>query len=77
MSQSAFRDKIIDYGEDFKEDSIMIDVDKCVKEYMDGLTDLSEEQREKFSEMATAMGNFLNCMWKQRDGVEHEHKLDS
>ena len=55
----------------------MIDVDKCVKKYTDGLTGLNEEQKEKFSEMATAMGNFLNCIWKQKDGVEHEHRLDS
>lgn len=55
----------------------MIDVDKCVKEYTDKLTDLSEEQKEKFSEMATAMGNFLNCIWKQKDGAENEYRLDS
>lgn len=55
----------------------MIDVDKCVKEYTDGLTDLNGEQKEKFSEMATAMGNFLNSIWKQKDGAEHEHRLDS
>lgn len=55
----------------------MIDVDKCVKEYTDRLTDLSEEQKEKFSEMATAMGNFLNSIWKQKDSVEYEHRLDS
>lgn len=55
----------------------MIDVDKCVKEYTDGLTDLNEEQKEKFSEMATAMGNFLNSIWKQKGGVEYEHRLDS
>lgn len=55
----------------------MIDVDKCVKEYTDGLTDLNEEQKDKFYEMATAMGNFLNCIWGQKDGAEHEHRLDS
>lgn len=38
----------------------MIDVDKCVKEYTDGLTDLNEEQKQNFVEMATSMGNFLN-----------------
>lgn len=55
----------------------MIDVDKCVKECTDGLTDLNKEQKEKFSEMATAMGNFLNCIWEKKDGVEHEHRLDT
>ena len=55
----------------------MIDVDKCVKEYTDGLTGLNEEQKEKFSEMATAMGNFLNCIWKQKEGSEIEHRMDS
>lgn len=54
----------------------MIDVDKCVKEYTDGLTDLNEEQKEKFSEMATAMGSFLNSVWLQRerreDGTDKE-----
>lgn len=55
----------------------MIDVDKCVKEYTDGLTDLNKEQKEKFFEMATAMGNFLNSIWKQKDGVEYEYRLDS
>lgn len=55
----------------------MIDVDKCVKEYTDGLTDLNEEQKEKFSEMATAMGNFLNCMWKQKEHDESEYRVDS
>lgn len=55
----------------------MIDVDKCVKEYTDGLTDLNEEQKEKFSEMATAMGNFLNCIWKQKEREESEHRVDS
>lgn len=55
----------------------MIDVDKCVKEYTDGLTDLNDEQKEKFSEMAVAMGNFLNCIWKQKEDVEHGHSVDS
>lgn len=55
----------------------MIDVDKCVKEYTDGLTDLNEEQKEKFSEMATALGNFLNCIWAQREVVGNEHRMDS
>lgn len=50
----------------------MIDVDKCVKEYTDGITDLNEEQREKFSEMAVAMGNFLNSVWTQKERSEHE-----
>lgn len=55
----------------------MIDVDKCVKEYTDGLTDLSKEQKEKFSEMATALGNFMNCIWKQKEESEIEHRMDS
>lgn len=55
----------------------MIDVNKCVKEYTDRLTDLNEEQKEKFSEMAAAMGNFLNCMWKQKEREENERRTDS
>lgn len=55
----------------------MIDVDKCVKEYTDKLTDLSEEQKQSFVEMATAMGNFLNCIWKQKECGESEHRMDS
>lgn len=55
----------------------MIDVDKCVKEYTDGLTDLNEEQKQSFVEMATAMGNFLNCIWKQKGREESEHRMDS
>lgn len=55
----------------------MIDVDKCVKEYTDGLTDLNEEQKEKFSEMATALGNSMNCIWKQKEESEIEHRTDS
>lgn len=50
----------------------MIDVDKCVKDYTDGLTDLNEEQKQRFTEMATAMGNFLNCIWAQMDNREDE-----
>lgn len=55
----------------------MIDVDKCVKEYTDVLTDLNEEQKKNFTEMAAAMGNFLNCIWKQREDREHEYRTDS
>lgn len=54
----------------------MIDVDKCVKEYTDGLTDLNNEQKERFSEMATAMGNFLNCIWEQKKNIEYEHGVN-
>lgn len=36
----------------------MIDVDKCVKDYTEKLTDLNEEQKQRFTEMATAMGIF-------------------
>lgn len=55
----------------------MIDVEKCVKDYTDGLADLNEEQKEKFSEMAVAMGNFLNCIWKQKEESKHENRADS
>lgn len=55
----------------------MIDVDKCVKEYTDGLTDLNEEQKQSFVEMATAMGSFLNCIWKQKERWENEYRMDS
>lgn len=53
----------------------MIDVDKCVKDYADGLTDLNEEQKQRFTEMATAMGNFLNCIWAQREKTEDKSGL--
>lgn len=49
---------------------MMIDIGKCVKDYTDGLTDLNDEQKQRFTEMATAMGNFLNCIWVQRDSTE-------
>lgn len=55
----------------------MIGVDKCVKEYTDGLTDLSEEQKEKFSEMAMALGSFMNCIWRQKEESEIERRVDS
>lgn len=45
----------------------MIDVDKCVKDYTGGLTDLNDKHKKNFSEMATAMGNFLNCIWEQKE----------
>lgn len=45
----------------------MIDVDKCVKDYTERFTDLNDEQKKSFSEMATAMGNFLNCIWEQKE----------
>lgn len=48
----------------------MIDVDKCVKDYTEKLTDLTEEQKQSFTEMATAMGNFLNCIWAHRESGE-------
>lgn len=50
----------------------MLDVEKTVKEYTDGLTDLNEEQKQKFSEMATALGNFLNCIWAQKEATQNE-----
>lgn len=52
----------------------MIDVEKCVKQYTNGLTDLNDEQKQKFSEMATAMGNFLNCIWDMKTAEEQEYK---
>lgn len=53
---------------------MMIDIDKCVKDYTEKLTDLNEEQKQRFTEMATAMGNLLNCIWAQRDNREDETK---
>lgn len=50
----------------------MIDVDKCVKDCADGLTNLNKEQKQRFTEMATAMGNFLNCIWAQKDNEEEK-----
>lgn len=46
---------------------MILDVDKCVKDYTERLTDLNDEQKKSFSEMATAMGNFLNCIWEQKE----------
>lgn len=45
----------------------MIDVDKVVKEQTDKMTGCTEEQKQNFAEMATAFGNFMNCIWKQRE----------
>ena len=55
----------------------MIDVEKCVKDYTDGLTDLNDEQKKNFVEMATAMGNFLNCIWRQKEVVSGECRNNS
>lgn len=46
---------------------MILDVDKCAKDYTEKLTDLTEEQKQSFTEMATAMGNFLNCIWAQKE----------
>lgn len=51
---------------------MMIDVGKCVKDYTDGLKDLNKEQKQRFTEMATAMGNFLNSIWAQKDNEKDE-----
>lgn len=44
----------------------MIDVDKIVKEQADKMVNATEEQKQNFTEMATAFGNFMNCIWKQK-----------
>lgn len=45
----------------------MIDVDKIVNEQVGKLENATEEQKQGFAEMATAFGNFLNCIWKQKE----------
>lgn len=45
----------------------MIGVDKCVKEQAEKLENAAEEQKQNFIETATAFGNFMNCIWKQRE----------
>lgn len=42
----------------------MIDVKKIIKEQADRLTNTTEQQIQDFTEMATAFGNFMNCIWK-------------
>lgn len=50
----------------------MIDVDKCVKEQAEKLENVTNEQKQDFIEMATAFGNFMNCIWKQRERENDE-----
>lgn len=49
----------------------MIDVDKIVKEQAGNLTNTTDEQKQNFVEMATAFGNFMNCVWKQQERTEN------
>lgn len=42
----------------------MIDVDKIVNEQAENLKDMSEEQKQNAIEMMTALGNFMNCIWR-------------
>lgn len=45
----------------------MVDVEKIVKEQTDKMTEATEQQKQDFTEMATAFGNFMNCIWKQQE----------
>lgn len=45
----------------------MIDVDKIVSEQAEKLENATDEQKQNFIEMATAFGNFMNCIWKQKE----------
>lgn len=42
----------------------MIDVDKIVQEQAEKLKDMPEEQKQNAVDMMTALGNFMNCIWK-------------
>lgn len=45
----------------------MIDVEKIVKEQADKMAGATEQQKQDFTEMDTAFGNFMNCLWKQQE----------
>lgn len=45
----------------------MIDVEKAVNEQANNLENVTDEQKQNFIEMATAFGNFMNCIWKQKE----------
>lgn len=45
----------------------MIDADKIVKEQAGKMENVTEQQKQDFTEMATAFGNFMNCIWKQQE----------
>lgn len=49
----------------------MIDIEKTVKEQADKMTGATEQQKQDFTEMATALGNFLNCIWKQQERTDN------
>lgn len=55
----------------------MIDVDKCVNDYEENFTDLTGEQKQRFSTMASTMGNLLNCIWENREDEDNEHRISS
>lgn len=45
----------------------MIDVNKIVNEQAENLKDMSEEQKHNAIEMMTALGNFMNCIWRSEE----------
>ena len=49
----------------------MIDVEKIVKEQADKMTGATEQQKQDFTEMATAFGNLMNCIWKQQERTDN------
>lgn len=44
----------------------MIDVEKIVNEQAENLENVTPEQKQRFIEIATAFGNFMNCVWNQK-----------
>lgn len=45
----------------------MIDVEKIVNEQTEKSENATDEQKQDFIKMTTALGNFLNCIWKQKE----------
>lgn len=52
----------------------MINVEKIVNEQVGNLENATDEQKQNFIEMATAFGNFMNCIWKQRENDGENRK---
>lgn len=45
----------------------MVDVDKIAREQTEKLKDMPREQRQNAIDMMTALGNFMNCIWKNNE----------
>lgn len=48
----------------------MIEVERIANEQAEKLENVTDEQKQDFIEMTTALGNFLNCIWKQKEKQE-------